>query len=73
MTKYFDSTANMSLTVKAFLEKSDQSGNEIRRFGIPADVSSSYAYLSKKIADIFPALREGAFSLYWKGEILVIS
>ncbi|WAQ99093.1 SQSTM-like protein [Mya arenaria] len=56
----------MSLTVKAFLEKKENVDGEIRRFQIPADVSSSYAYLSKKVADIFPGLRDGHFSLYWK-------
>lgn len=59
----------MSLTVKAFLEKDGSQNGEIRRFQIPADVSSSHAYLSKKLADIFPSLRDGGFSMYWKGKI----
>ena len=57
----------MSLTVKAFLEVDGKENGEIRRFQIPADVSSSYAYLAKKIANIFPGLTEGNFSLYWRG------
>jgi len=61
----------MSFTVKAFLEKNGKADGEIRRFQVPADVSSSYAYLSKKIADIFPGLRDGKFSLYWKGKLAI--
>ncbi|KAL4230805.1 Sequestosome-1 [Mactra antiquata] len=56
----------MSLTVKAFLQKDGKWDGEIRRFQIPADVSSSYDYLSKKLVDIFPSLRQGNFSLFWK-------
>ena len=59
----------MSLTVKAYLEKDGKVDGEIRRFGVPADVSSSYDYLVKKVAAIFPSLREGHFSLYWKGNL----
>lgn len=56
----------MSLTVKAFLQRDGKWEGEIRRFQIPADVSSSYDYLSKKLSDIFPSLRQGNFSLYWR-------
>lgn len=56
----------MSLTVKAFLQKDGNWDGEIRRFQIPADVSSSYDYLAKKLCDIFPSLRLGNFALYWK-------
>lgn len=59
----------MSLTVKAFLEKDGKFDGEIRRVAIPADVSSSYAYLTKKIEGIFPSLVEGHFSLHWKGRL----
>ena len=60
----------MSVTIKAYFEKGGTQDVEIRRFPVPADVSTSYAYLSKKIANIFPALREGHFSTFWKGKIL---
>ncbi|KAH3839941.1 sequestosome-1-like [Dreissena polymorpha] len=56
----------MSLSVKAFLKKDDKLDAEIRRFQVPADVSSSYDYLAKKLCGIFPSLRQGNFSLYWK-------
>ncbi|KAJ8297990.1 hypothetical protein KUTeg_024521 [Tegillarca granosa] len=55
----------MSLTVKAFLVK-QQGENEIRRFPVPADVSSNFDYLKKKISEIFPNLGQGNFVLYWK-------
>lgn len=57
----------MSLTVKAYLEKSGQEP-EIRRFPVPADVSSSYDYLNRKIADVFPNLSAGNFALFWRGK-----
>lgn len=56
----------MSLTIKAFLQRDTHSEPEIRRFQIPTDVSTSYDYLSKKLCDIFPALRAGNFSVFWK-------
>lgn len=59
----------MSLTVKAFLLKKDAPNPEIRRVAIPADVTSSYEYLFKKISDIFVSLRSENFSLYWKGKL----
>ncbi|KAL3860599.1 hypothetical protein ACJMK2_010698 [Sinanodonta woodiana] len=66
----------MSLTVKAFLQKSELGTEEIRRFSVPADVSSSYEYLCRKISDIFPTLRHGRFTLYWKdsdGDLVAFS
>ena len=62
----------MSLTVKAFLMRGGDEKAEIRRFTVPADVSSSFDYLQKKVADIFPGLARGNFHLYWKGNFLVI-
>ncbi|WAQ99089.1 SQSTM-like protein [Mya arenaria] len=58
----------MSLTVKAFLKKEGKWDGEIRRFQIPADVSSSFDYLARKLCEIFPSLRPGNFSLYWKDD-----
>ncbi|XP_060603186.1 sequestosome-1-like [Ruditapes philippinarum] len=66
----------MSLTVKAYLEKDGKIDGEIRRFAVPADVSSNYDYLVKKVAGFFPSLREGHFSLYWKdpdGDMVLFS
>jgi len=58
----------MSFTVKAFLEKNGICDGEIRRFQVPGDAASSCAYLAKKIAGIFPSLRDGEFSMFWKGQ-----
>ncbi|WAQ99088.1 SQSTM-like protein [Mya arenaria] len=55
----------MSLTVKAFLKNEGKWDGEIRRFQIPADVSSSFDFLARKLCEIFPSLRPGNFSLYW--------
>lgn len=60
----------MSLTVKAFLRK-DSAGPvpqyEIRRFGVDADVSSSFVYLAQKIATVFPSLANKTIELSWRG------
>lgn len=63
----------MSLTVKAFLVKGGNEKAEIRRFTVPQDVSASFDYLQKKIADIFPGLARGNFNLFWKGTIEIYS
>ena len=60
--------AKMSMTVKAYLIKKGEETREIRRFSVPADVSSNYSYLQKKIADIYPSLKQGNFNLYWTGK-----
>lgn len=60
--------SKMSLTVKAFLVKGGNEKAEIRRFTVPQDVSASFDYLQKKIADIFPGLARGNFNLFWKDE-----
>ncbi|KAL4230806.1 Sequestosome-1 [Mactra antiquata] len=56
----------MALTVKAYLDRVGNPDPEIRRFSVPADVSTNYDYLAKKVAGMFPSIREGHFSLYWK-------
>ncbi|XP_053398816.1 sequestosome-1-like [Mercenaria mercenaria] len=70
----------MSLTVKCYLEKKDGDTdnhiNEIRRFNITEDTVGSFLYLNGKIATIFPSLRDGHFSLYWKdsdGDLVLFS
>ena len=63
----------MALTVKAFLAKDGVWDAEIRRCQVPVDASSSYEYLHKKLCEIFPSLKEGQFSLCWKGKIFYFS
>ena len=60
------------MTIKAFLEKDGKKDAEIRRFPVPADVSTNFAYFSKKIATIFPSLREDNFTTFWKGICLIM-
>jgi len=56
----------MSLMYKAFLyEKRTNKPKEIRRFSVDHDVSSSYEYLRKKVATVFPDLSEENFHLQW--------
>lgn len=61
----------MSLTFKAFLYERTWRGDpaEIRRFTVDQDVSTSYAYLVEKVAQIFPSLRPNNFVLAWTGEL----
>ncbi|XP_067663578.1 sequestosome-1-like isoform X2 [Haliotis asinina] len=55
-----------SVVIKASLEREGSSLPEIRRFGIPSDVSASFDYLFKKISEMFPGLVRGNFNLHWK-------
>lgn len=66
----------MSLTIKAYFEKAGSTEVEIRRFNISTDVSRSYDNLIKKVASIFPSLKEGEFSVSWKdsdGDLVLFS
>lgn len=56
----------MSLTVKAFLMKGGNEKAEIRRFTVPQDVSASFDYLQKKIADIFQDWLEATLICFGK-------
>ncbi len=60
----------MSLTFKAFLYERAWRGDpvEIRRFTVDQDVSSSYAYLLEKVAQVFPSLRAQNVILAWTGK-----
>lgn len=57
----------MSLSVKAYLNP-DTDQQEIRRFAIDEGASASYAYLAKKIEQVFPIVRGKIFKLFWKGK-----
>lgn len=58
---------NMALSVKAYLNP-DTNQQEIRRFAIDEGASASYAYLAKKIEQVFPIVRGKIFKLFWKGK-----
>lgn len=58
----------MSLTVKAFLYADwGREPAEIRRFTIDQDVTTSYAYLTQKIAQVF-RLSSDNIVVAWTGE-----
>lgn len=57
----------MALSVKAYLNP-DSNQQEIRRFAIDEGASASYAYLAKKIEQVFPIVRGKIFKLFWKGK-----
>ncbi|XP_067663942.1 sequestosome-1-like [Haliotis asinina] len=56
----------MSVVIKAFLERDGNPKAEIRRFGVPADASASFAYIFSKVSEVFPGLVTGNFNLFWK-------
>lgn len=60
----------MSLTVKAFLYRHswNEEPVEIRRFSLDQDVSSNYAYLVQKIAQVFPSLPPDDLVVAWTGK-----
>jgi hypothetical protein len=60
----------MSLTIKAFLYEQSWRGDpkEIRRFSVDQDVSTSYAYLLEKLAQVFPSVQAGSVAVAWMGK-----
>ncbi|KAJ8337833.1 hypothetical protein SKAU_G00367990 [Synaphobranchus kaupii] len=58
----------MSMTVKAYLLGKEDIHKEIRRFAIDQDVTSSFEYLNRKVADVFQSLRNATFQMYYKDE-----
>ena len=60
----------MSLTIKAFLYEQSWRGEpkEIRRFSVDQDVSTSYAYLLEKLAQVFPSVQAGSVIVAWMGK-----
>lgn len=43
---------------------------EIRRFSLDQDVSSNYAYLVQKLAQVFPSLPPDDVVVAWTGELM---
>ena len=60
----------MSLTIKAFLhdQRWRDEPKEIRRFSVDQDVSTSYAYLLEKLAQVFPSVQAGSVIVAWMGK-----
>lgn len=63
-------TTTNAINVKTFLEQQTTSSGqrtEIRRFVLDQDVSTSFEYLTNKIASIYPDLALNNFRVFWKG------
>ena len=60
----------MSLAIKAFLHEKSWHGEpvEIRRFSVDQDVSTSFAYLLEKIAQVFPSVQASNVVIAWMGK-----
>uniref|UniRef100_W5N0C3 Sequestosome-1 n=1 Tax=Lepisosteus oculatus TaxID=7918 RepID=W5N0C3_LEPOC len=58
----------MSMTVKAYLLGKEDIHKEIRRFAVDQEVSSSFEYLTRKVAEVFQSLRNATFQMYYKDE-----
>ncbi|XP_041123006.1 sequestosome-1-like [Polyodon spathula] len=58
----------MSMTVKAYLLGKEDVHREIRRFTVDQGVSSSFEYLSRKVAEVFQCLKSVSFNMYYKGK-----
>ncbi|XP_046369927.2 uncharacterized protein LOC124144530 [Haliotis rufescens] len=54
----------MALTIKAYLAKEAGSQPEIRRFGVPPDVTS-FNLVRQRVKEAFPSLHNKDFSLQW--------
>ena len=65
----------MSLTVKVFFyddfRRDNPEPSEVRRFSIDTDVSSSYAYLTQKLASVLTArgLQANKLATFWQGTV----
>ncbi|XP_071755674.1 sequestosome-1 [Centroberyx gerrardi] len=58
----------MSVTVKAYLLGKEEAPKEIRRFAVDQDVSSSFEYLSRKVAEVFSNLQHATLQMFYKDE-----
>merc|ERR1711892_349767 len=58
-----------NVSFKVFLKDSNNGGeNEVRRFVVDKDVSTSYTYLHEKLCAVFPQLKLKIFSVSWTDE-----
>eukprot|EP00088_Acartia_fossae_P003842 TRINITY_DN1164_c0_g1_i5.p1 TRINITY_DN1164_c0_g1~~TRINITY_DN1164_c0_g1_i5.p1 ORF type:complete len:614 (+),score=244.12 TRINITY_DN1164_c0_g1_i5:96-1844(+) len=55
----------MAETVSFKASKLHDGENEVRRFQVDKDVSTSYAYLQTKLAAVFPDLKRKLFAVMW--------
>merc|ERR1739838_558584 len=58
-----------NVSFKVFLKDSNDGGeNEVRRFVVDKDVSTSFTYLQEKLCAVFPQLKLKIFSVSWIDE-----
>jgi len=58
-----------TVSFKVFLKDSESAGNdEVRRFVLDRDVSTSFTYLQEKLCSVFPQLKQKNFSISWTDE-----
>jgi len=56
-----------SVSFKVFL-KDKENAEEVRRFVVDKDVSTSFTYLQEKLCAVFPQLKQNIFSVNWTDE-----
>jgi len=56
-----------SVSFKVFL-KDKENAEEVRRFVVDKDVSTSFTYLQEKLCAVFPQLKQKIFSVSWTDE-----
>ncbi len=58
-----------SVSFKVFLKGGESGDDEVKRFVVDRDVSTSFAYLQEKLVALFPhVLRTNTFQLSWRDE-----
>merc|ERR1739838_272539 len=58
-----------NVSFKVFLKDSNDGGeNEVRRFVVDKEVSTSFTYLQEKLCAVFPQLKLKIFSVSWTDE-----
>jgi len=58
-----------NVSFKVFLKDAENGGeNEVRRFVVDRDVSTSFTYLQEKLCAVFPQLKQKTFSVSWTDE-----
>merc|ERR1712189_33683 len=56
-----------TVSYKIFLKDKDNA-EEVRRFVVDKDVSTSFTYLQEKLCAVFPQLKQKIFSVSWTDE-----
>ncbi|XP_050671029.1 sequestosome-1-like isoform X1 [Leptidea sinapis] len=60
--------SNMEVQFKVYTYWDEKEKPEVRRFGIERSVVTSFQYLSAKLREVYPKLRDRSFTIVWKDE-----